>query len=101
MRRPPKPVSASQISGEVGAARDGAHAAHDIGVARNAGIGQAEVGGRDAVAGHVERLKAHAVGDLGGDHVVDARRHDELRPSLIAPASAARFSLAFMVLTSV
>src|SRR5690606_40711889 len=37
----------------------------------------AEVGGHRAVAGHVQRIEAHGVGDAGGDSVEDARGADQ------------------------
>ena len=64
-------------------------AAHHVGIGREARVGQAEHRGGRAVAGHVERREAHAVGDARRDAVVDAGRQDELalgQPSRSAPA---------------
>ena len=53
-------------------------AAHHVGIGREARVGQAEHRGGRAIAGHVERRKAHLVGDPRRDAVVDAGRQDEL-----------------------
>ena len=53
------------------------HAADHLGVARQPRIRQAEMRGDHAVAGHVERIEPHAVGDARGNHVEDAGRRDQ------------------------
>ena len=60
-----------------GAVRDRARALHHVAIGDEAGVGDAEIGARHAVAGHVERGKADAVGDARGEHVEHAGRDDE------------------------
>ena len=53
-------------------------APHHVGVAGQARVRQAQVRGHGAVAGHVERLEAHAVGHARRDALVHARGDEQL-----------------------
>ncbi len=65
------------------AAGDGGDAGGHVGEGRQSGVRQTEIRGDGTVAGHVQRLEAHGVGEARRDHVVDARRHDE--PAFLEP----------------
>ena len=57
---------------------DGAGPVDHVAIGDEPGIGHAEVRARYAIAGHVQRLEADAVGNPGREHLEDAGSQDEL-----------------------
>ena len=64
-----------------GALRHLRRPADHIGIGGIARIGLAQIGGGDAIAGHVNGMKAHAVGRAGRDQIKNTGRQDKFTVS--------------------